>query len=148
PLERIARIRVDALDGLLETNHPKTSLTQVLDDREQNLHALIVGRKTFLREEVAKLGHIVCANAEDVERLQCGDMFRALERIEQSRFRTPFQAHVVALKTDASPEKLNDLRTFALADVHQAHGAHTPTAPAFSELLGADKNVDRGFWVV
>ena len=41
-----------------------------------------------------------------------------------------------------APEQLDHLRTFATADIHQAHATDPPAAPALGELAGTDQQVD------
>jgi hypothetical protein len=59
------------------------------------------------------------------------------------RLAAALEAQVVALEPHAAPEELDDLRAFALADVHQAHGRDAPAAPALGELLRPDQQVHR-----
>src|SRR5690554_3191069 len=101
---------------------------------------LVVARQAFVLQEIPEGRHEVGANAEDVEGLQQIEVLGCQYRVEPAG---AHQAHVAAFQTHAATEKLDDLRAFLLAGVHQAHAGDTPAVPAFDELLGADQQVDR-----
>ena len=69
--------------------------------------------------------------------------FRAARWQFRAAFLVAFQAHVPAFQTHTAPEHLDDLRSFANADVHQAHGRHAPRVPAGNEAPRADDDVHR-----
>jgi len=117
-------------------------LTKIVSDRKRYRvdDLSLVARKPFLAKEITEPLHEVRLDAEDVERLQFFDERRMRGG---KAFATAFQAPLVALEPDATAEKLNDLCSFALADVHQTHRADPPAIPAFDELLGTDQQIDR-----
>ena len=82
-------------------------------------------------------------DAEDAKSFQHADVLGPRHIIGQLRLAAALEAQVVALEAHATTKKLNDLRTLGGAHIHQPHGAHTPTVPPLSELLGADEKVYR-----
>ena len=141
--EGVAELRAHAIDRVFKANDLELLRAKILDDRQHEFDAVIVGRQPFLFEEVAELRHIVRADAEDRKRFQHADVLRAFHIIRQLRFAAALEAQAIALETDAATEELDDLRALGLADIHQAHRAHAPTVPALGELLRADQQVDR-----
>ena len=118
-------------------------MPRFLIDWQQELDPVVVGGQPLFFEEVAELRHVVGVDAEDAERLQRRDVLRALDAFRELGLAAALEAHVEALEAHAAAEELDDLRALSLADVHQAHRRHAPTAPALGELLGADQQVDR-----
>ena len=55
---------------------------------------------------------------------------------------TDIETKIFTLQAHAAPEQLDNLRAFRPADVHQAHGADTPTAPTFGKFFRSDQYLD------
>src|SRR3990172_2884339 len=57
--------------------------------------------------------------------------------------RTALERVALAAQTHAAAKELNDLRTFLLADIKQAHVGNTPRIPALHEFLRANQDIDQ-----
>ncbi len=68
--EGVAELGADAVDGLLEPDGLELLRAEILDDRQQELDAVVVGGQPLLFEEVAELRHVVGVDAEDAQGLQ------------------------------------------------------------------------------
>ena len=120
---------------------------EILERGQDEFDAVVVRRQSFFLQVFLELLHELRAHAEDIQRFKQIDVVR-LDAAGFVHEAAAFQTKVVAFEPDAAPEKLDDLRAFRLADIHQAHRADAPTAPAFREFLRADEHIDPGIAVV
>ena len=139
--ERVTELGADPVDRLLEANRLEALSSKVLDHRQQELGAIVVGGEPFVVEEVPELRHVVGVNAEDAEGFQDADVLRWLYPIRELRLAAALEAHVVTLESYSAPEELDNLRALPFAHVHQTHRRDTPTAPTLGEFLRADQEV-------
>ena len=98
------------------------------------------GVQVLALQIVLELRHVVGADGEDVERFQEADMLGMLA----VQGAAAFQPMPQAAQAHAASEQLDDLRTFAAADVHQPHAGNAPGVPALHELAGAHQHFDGG----
>src|SRR5690606_4701639 len=95
----------------------------------------------FLFQELPEAFHEVGLDPEGIQGL---NVLYELRLVGWCGEAAALERPVIALETNAAPEKLDDLRALALADMHETKGADAPAIPALDEALGADEQVDRG----
>src|SRR3990172_229147 len=126
--ERIAELGAHAIDGLLEPDGLELLGTEALDHRQQEFDTVVVDGQALFFEEVAELRHVICVDSENAQRFQHAEVLGSLDTIGKLRLAAALETQVVALEAHPAPEELDDLRALALADVHQSHRGHAPTA--------------------
>ncbi|MEZ6053575.1 MAG: hypothetical protein R3C02_19635 [Planctomycetaceae bacterium] len=104
--EGITEFSADTVDGLLQPDHLERLLAEILDDRQQELLAIVIDRQSLFLKVLAEFRHVISANAEDVQRLQRADIFWAIDAVGKLSLPAAFQADVVTFQANASPRRL------------------------------------------